>query len=96
VNKISRSYQNELLKSLTDSTEAAAYLNAALDDGSKEVFLLALQNVAEAGRLKDMPAKFRENAELTDHLSSDNGDIRLCDLSDMFVSLGIRFTVEAK
>jgi DNA-binding phage protein len=46
------SYQDELLKSLTDPEEAAAYLNAALDEGSEELFLLALRNVGEAQSLK--------------------------------------------
>ncbi|MEA2080491.1 MAG: transcriptional regulator, partial [Pseudomonadota bacterium] len=35
-------------ESLADANEAAAYLNAALDDGDREVFLLALRNVADA------------------------------------------------
>ncbi len=49
---LSRPYQNELLKALTDPEEAAAYLNAALDEGSEELFLLALRNVGEAQSLK--------------------------------------------
>ncbi|NJK29298.1 MAG: hypothetical protein HC790_06825 [Acaryochloridaceae cyanobacterium CSU_3_4] len=44
----SRSYQEDLLKSLQNPEEAAAYLNAALADGNEHVFLLALQNVAGA------------------------------------------------
>ncbi len=49
---LSRPYQDELLKSLTDPEEAAAYLNAALDEGAEELFLLALRNVGEAQSLK--------------------------------------------
>lgn len=46
--QLSRSYQTQLLAALKDPIEAAAYLNAALEEGSLELFLLALQNVAEA------------------------------------------------
>ena len=46
--EISRSYQMQLIEALKDPLEAAAYLNAALEEGSLELFLLALQNVSEA------------------------------------------------
>jgi DNA-binding phage protein len=46
--QLSRSYQAQLIAALKDPDEAAAYLNAALEEGSVELFLLALQNVAEA------------------------------------------------
>ena len=43
-----RSYKDDLLKALTDPTEAREYLNAALEDENPEVFLLALRDVVEA------------------------------------------------
>ncbi|NCR42469.1 MAG: hypothetical protein GPJ21_23265, partial [Microcystis aeruginosa W13-11] len=39
----SRSYQDDLFKALQDTEEARAYLNAALEDGNAQVFILALQ-----------------------------------------------------
>ena len=53
MNKVSRPYQDELLQALMNPEEAAAYLNAALDEGSSELFILALQNVANAQALKE-------------------------------------------
>ena len=44
----SKSYQNNFIESLKDSTEAAEYLNAALEDGETEVFLLALIDVGDS------------------------------------------------
>ncbi|NNJ95165.1 MAG: transcriptional regulator, partial [Halobacteria archaeon] len=44
----SRPYQDYLIEALADPVEAAGYLNVALEDGDKELFLLALRNVAEA------------------------------------------------
>jgi probable addiction module antidote protein len=43
-----RSYKDDLLKALTDPEEAREYLNAALEDENREVFLLALRDVVEA------------------------------------------------
>ncbi len=42
-----RSYKEHLLQQLQDSEEAAAYLNAALQDDDHHVFLLALRDIAE-------------------------------------------------
>ena len=44
----STEYQKDLIEALKDPCEAAAYLNAAIEEGEREVFLLALRNVAEA------------------------------------------------
>src|SRR5437773_5369010 len=44
----SKPYHPELIKALRDPREAVEYLNAALEDGDPEVFLLALRDVAEA------------------------------------------------
>ena len=41
-------YEESLKKDMKDPELAAAYLNAALEDGSQDVFLLALRHVAEA------------------------------------------------
>ena len=41
-------YQEDLVNALKDPHEAAAYLNAAIEEGDRAVFLLALRNVAEA------------------------------------------------
>ncbi len=46
--KKTTSYQEDLIEALKDSREAAAYLNAAMEEGDRELFLLALRNVAEA------------------------------------------------
>ncbi|MGL5627154.1 MAG: DNA-binding protein [Candidatus Rhabdochlamydia sp.] len=51
-----KNYQEWLLETLKDPTEASAYLNAALEESLKEdeesqhLFLLALRNVAESQR----------------------------------------------
>lgn len=48
MSKASRPYKESLLEDLKDPDEAAAYLTAALEDDSPDVFLVALRNVSEA------------------------------------------------
>jgi len=49
-----KSYHEELIKDLKDHDEAAAYLNASWEEShkgdaeSQKLFIMALQNVAEA------------------------------------------------
>ena len=43
-----RDYEESLKEGLRDPEEAAGYLNACLAGGSREVFLLALRQVAAA------------------------------------------------
>ncbi|NER98967.1 MAG: transcriptional regulator [Symploca sp. SIO1B1] len=45
-----KSYHSYLIESLKDPAEAAAYIDAVLEDGDLEHILLALKNVAEARR----------------------------------------------
>ncbi len=48
IKRITESYKKGLLKNLADPVEAAAYLNAALEDDSDDAFLMALRDIAEA------------------------------------------------
>ncbi len=48
MNQITVKYEDGLKASLIDPHEAAAYLNAALEENDQEVFLLALRDIAEA------------------------------------------------
>ena len=41
-------YQQDLIGALKNLDEAAAYLNAAIEEGNHEIFRLAVSNVAEA------------------------------------------------
>lgn len=41
-------YQEYLIEALKNPREAAAYLNAAMEEDDRALLLLALQNVAEA------------------------------------------------
>lgn len=58
------SYQRDLIEALKDPSEAAAYLNAAIEEGDRAAFLLALRNVAEAhGGMTTIAEKAHLNRE---------------------------------
>ncbi len=92
MHKVSRPYQDELLKALTDPVEAAAYLNTALDEGSSELFLLALQNVTNAQVLKKSIEHPQKDSETTSHTFPDVEHLELSNLSDILERVGLRFT----
>ena len=63
VSKASVSYDEGLLPDLQAPEEAAAYLNAALEESSQEVFLLALRDVANARGLTQLARETSLNRE---------------------------------
>ena len=92
----SKNYQDSLLESLADANEAAAYLNAALDDGDNEVFLLALRNVADArvGGMSNLAEATGLNRESLYRMLSENGNPELNSLSRLLQALGLKLAVE--
>lgn len=94
MSKASRPYKEGLLKSLKDPDEAAAYLTAALEDGSPDVFLLALRNVAEAHGMKSVAEGAQLNRVSMYRMLSDRGNPHLSSLSAVLHQLGLRLAVE--
>lgn len=92
----SKNCQDSLLESLTDAAEAAAYLNAALEDGDNEVFLLALRNVADArlGGMSKLAEATGLNRESLYRMLSENGNPELNSLSRLLQALGLKLAVE--
>lgn len=94
MSKASRPYKDGLLKSLKDPNEAAAYLTAALEDGSSDVFLLALRNVAEAHGMTNVAQGAQLNRVSMYRMLSDKGNPQLSSLSAVLQQLGLRLAVE--
>ena len=92
----SKNYQDSLLESLADANEAAACLNAALEDGDNEVFLLALRNVADArvGGMAKLAEATGLNRESLYRMLSENGNPELNSLSRLLQALGLKLAVE--
>ena len=92
----SKNYQVSLLESLADANETPAYLNAALEDGDNEVFLLALRNVADArvGGMSKLAEATGLNRESLYRMLSENGNPELNSLSRLLQALGLKLAVE--
>ena len=96
MSKTSSSYSEGLIKDLADPVEAAAYLNAALDDGSKEVFLMALRDIAEANGMARLSKKAHLNRESMYRMLSGKGNPQLSSLVSILESAGLRLAVEVR
>lgn len=91
------SYQEDLIESLKDPCEAAAYLNAAIEDGDKEVFLLAMRNVAQAhGGLSTVAKKAHINRESLYRMLSKKGNPELKSVFNLLHVVGLKISIEPK
>lgn len=92
-----KSYHSYLIESLKDPAEAAAYLDAVLEDGDLEHILLALKNVAEARRsLIDASNKTDSNWENC-YQSFAQGEVPgLLVIAGLLNKLGLKLSVTVK
>ena len=88
-------YQQNHIKALKDSREAAAYLNAAFEEEDVETFLLVLQNLVEAhGGVKAVADKACVNEE---SLHRTLSRLQQSEIFTLFILLrGIGFRLIAK
>lgn len=87
MSQVSVSYLEGLLERLKDPKEALAYLNAALEDGDQEVFLLALRDVAEARGLTAVAQEAQLNRENLYRMLSRQGNPQLTSLVALLKSM---------
>ena len=94
--KASVSYEAGLKKDLANPQEAAAYLNAALEDGSQEIFLMALRDVAEAKGITKVAQESLLNRENIYRIFSERGNPRLSSLKAVLDTLGLKLAIDVK
>jgi len=88
------SYQDYLIESLTDPKEAAGYLNAALEGGDINVFLLALQNVVKAqGGVSRLAKKIHKSRTSLYKALSDEGNPYLKNTNEILSAIGMHLAV---
>jgi DNA-binding phage protein len=89
----SRSYHSYLIESLKDSQEAAAYLDAVLEECNYDELSLALRNVAEARleMLKDSSSN--PEREIVQNLLSSTTNLDLFSLFQALNNLGFKLSV---
>lgn len=92
-----RRYEEVLDEDLEDPAEAAAYLNACLQDEDPEVFLLALRDVARArGGVAKLAEMTDLNREHLYRMLSEKGNPELRSLEALLDALGFRLAVTQK
>src|ERR1700684_2651717 len=89
-----KNYKEHLLKSLQDPKEAAAYLDACLEDEDPCVFLLALKDVAKArGGMSQLSKKSLLNRPSLYRTFSKTGNPKLINVCTILASLGLEFHI---
>lgn len=89
------SYRNSLLESLKDPEQAAAYLNACLEDGDRGVFLLALRDVADAhGGIGAISKDAHLNRESLYRMMSRAGNPSFESLTAVLAVCGLRLGIK--
>ncbi|NGX63509.1 MAG: hypothetical protein KR126chlam6_00921 [Candidatus Anoxychlamydiales bacterium] len=92
----SKSYKKSLTERLKNPKDAAAYLNAALEDEDLRVFLVALRDVAEAhGGISYIAKETYLNRESLYRTLSLQGNPTIMNLFLMLDALGLELNVKA-
>lgn len=88
-------YEDWLVESLKDPKEAAAYLEAAIEDGDQAVLKLALRHVAQAqGGVAKIARKARLTREAIYRMLSKTGSTKLRSLTAVLAATGLRLAVK--
>ena len=89
-----KSYKEHLLKRLKNPTEAALYLNAALEDEDPRIFLVALKNVTEAqGGMSKIAEEAHLNRQSLYRTLSNKGNPKLTSVISILSSLGMEIQI---
>ena len=94
--KVVERYDENLKKSLIDPVEAAEYVNAALEDGSQEIFMMALKDVADARGISQLARQSNLNRENLYRIFSTKGNPKLTSLNSVLHSMGLKLAIEVE
>lgn len=89
----SRSYHSYLIESLKNPQEAAAYLDAVLDDGSFDEVRLALSNVVEAQILVSDDTQLVSHRRAIYETLSQQNSLDFATLLKILSELGFKISV---
>ncbi len=91
-----RDYKDWLLERLKNPERAASYVNAAIEDGSPEMLLLALRDVAEAHKMSKVAKGTGVAREAIYRILSAKGNPRLTSLLNLLGTLRLSITVHPR
>ena len=91
------SYRDDLIERLKDIHYAEAYLNAALVDEDRKVFLLALRDVAEAqGGMAKFARLTKISREHIYRMLSEKGNPEFTTLKNLLSAIGLKLAIETQ
>lgn len=91
-----KSYHDSLMKALKDSTEAAEYINAAIEENDLDTLLLALRDVAEAQGMSVVSRRAKLNRVSLYKMLSHRGNPHFQSVVNLLNAAGLRLSVEAR
>ena len=88
-------YEGWLIEQLKDPEEAAAYLEAVIEEGDQAAIMLALRQVARAqGGIAEIARKAKLTREATYKMLSKSGNPELRSLKAVLAATGLRIAVK--
>jgi probable addiction module antidote protein len=91
----SLSYEAWLVERLKNPAEAAAYLEAAIEEGDQSALMLALRHVAQAqGGIATVARRAKLTREATYKMLSRSGNPELRSLKAVLAATGLRIAVK--
>jgi probable addiction module antidote protein len=88
-------YEDWLIERLKDPSEAAAYLEAVIEEGDQAALMLALRQVALArGGIAEIARKAKLTREATYKMLSRSGNPELRSLASVLRATGLRISVK--
>ena len=89
-----RDYHADLMRRLKEPDYAIGYLNTALEDGDKDVFLLALRDVVEAwGNMTKLSRLSHIHRVSLYKILSERGNPKVDNLTKILHGIGLKLTV---
>lgn len=93
---VSVPYEDLLLEDLKEPAEAAAYLEAAIEEDDPAVFLLALRQVAQAWGMATVARRAKLGRESLYKALSENGNPEWRTINNLLHAMGLRLSVIAE
>ena len=88
-------YESLLIRQLKDPSEAAAYLEAVIEEGDPAALMLALRQVADAqGGVATIARRAKLTREATYRMLSKSGNPELRSLRALLKATGLRLSVK--
>jgi len=91
-----KNYHESLIKALKNPSEAAEYLNAAIEENDLDTLLLALRDVAEAQGMSAVSRRAKLNRVSLYKMLSHNGNPHFQSIINLLHAAGLKLSVEAK